>query len=176
MLPKSVSTPFGVAALLRSAEFLRETNDPRFAEAQLQPENHLGNGPYLFSIRQSTASRSQLARTAACVSLLIAPVPVCWFNKHLKTNGVGIPFVRGRQHRVRCRGAPRQLARYPNCRPCGRVLHEGSCNMRVSRVKPKTQFTNLARRRTLSPSSTEECHGYQEGTVCRFAESSGGSR
>ena len=65
-------------------------------------------------------------------NLLIAPARVRWFDKHLEANGVGTPFVRGRQRRVRCRGTPRQLARDPNCRPCGRVLHEGSCNMRAN--------------------------------------------
>jgi hypothetical protein len=47
VLPKSVSTPFGIAAFLRNAEFLREMNDPRFPEAQLQPEKSYGQQPLI---------------------------------------------------------------------------------------------------------------------------------
>jgi hypothetical protein len=42
LLPKSSFGSFGVAALLRSAEFLRKMNYPRFAEARLQPETSFG--------------------------------------------------------------------------------------------------------------------------------------
>jgi hypothetical protein len=41
-LPKSHFGDFGVAALLRSAGFIRKINDPRFKEARLQLRRPFG--------------------------------------------------------------------------------------------------------------------------------------
>jgi len=42
LLPKSHFGDFGVAALLRSAGFIRRINDPRFTEARLQLRRPFG--------------------------------------------------------------------------------------------------------------------------------------
>jgi hypothetical protein len=71
----------------------------------------------------------QLRHPGFSISKLhIVPAPMSRCDMHLKTNGVGTPLVRGRQRRMRCRGTPRHLAARANCRPCGRILHKGSCN------------------------------------------------
>jgi hypothetical protein len=47
LLPKSLLVSSGVAALLRSAEFLRKTNTSRFTEARLQRETPFGQQPLI---------------------------------------------------------------------------------------------------------------------------------
>jgi hypothetical protein len=55
LLPKSKSVEFGVAALLRSAEFLGKMNTPRFAEARLQPEKSFGQRPLKKPLKKSSS-------------------------------------------------------------------------------------------------------------------------